>query len=130
MKKLIDAKKGQAVYEFNGQTVNVNLAGLDMETFTYLALLGAHDILLRRKDPVKSWEEIANGKLARPRNYDPIIHALSTVYSLSLEDAAAMWEKLDRAGKLELRKDTRVKQALIDYEASDPYLVDPRKLLK
>lgn len=116
MKKELNPKAGKAIFEYNGDDLEVSIQGMDMPTISYLALNGLHDILAKRKDPEKSYKDIRNGKLIKEKTYKPIVKALSDAFSIPHSEAQDMWDALSREQKMELRQDTRVKTALLSYE--------------
>ena len=116
MKKSLNPNTGTAVFEFQGKELDINLAGMDSITLCHLALIGAHELLVKRRDPVKSWNDILNGRLKKQKTYPPMIHAVADAFSVSLSDAETFYKDLSREKKILLRKDSRIRKALIDHE--------------
>lgn len=115
-KKSINARKGTAVFTINDEDMAISLQGLDMVTLYYLALIGAHEVLVKRKDPKKTWKDVLHGNLVKEKEYKPIIHAVSKVYGLSLEDAELAYSELNQQEKMQLREDNRIKAELLQLE--------------
>lgn len=126
MKKEIDAKNARAVFTIKGEDIPISLVGVSPNTLMYLAIIGAHELLVKRVNPKQAWADIVNGKLHREKKYPPIIHALQSVYGGALSEAAEFWAGLSADNKLKVRKDKRVKIALLEH--SDGELVELSEL--
>lgn len=116
MKKSLDPHRLKAVFVINGQEMDVSLQGLDDKTIYHLALIGAHELLNKRKDPAKTWKEIRGGVLVKQKSYKPVIHAISKVMQSSLADAEEYYSLLNQKEKMQLREDTRIKAELLKFE--------------
>ena len=118
MKKNIDAKTGRAVFQFRKKNIHVSLEGIDMETISYLALHGLHDILNKRRNPEKSWGQIKQGTITPKKTIPNIIKAISSVYQLTINQAINKWSSLSKKQKYLLKKDTRIRQFMMQQENS------------
>lgn len=116
MKKRIDANNGTATFVIGGQELDINLAGIDAHTYTYLALIGLHEMLVKRRHPAKSWQDIRNGILKKKKKVKPMVLAIADALDLSVDDAQMLYSGLSGSQKIELRKDHRVRKALIERE--------------
>lgn len=120
MKISSNPTKGEAAFKFNRSKkkndfveFDVSLKGLDNTTIYHLALHGLHRILNYCVDPKASYHQIRDGKLAKPKEVPLITRAIAEVYKKTESEAKDFWNELTPESKRLLRKDARLKMALI-----------------
>lgn len=117
MKISTNAAKGEAVFKYKrgkkAHELSISLLGMDSTTISHLALHGLHEMLNSRVDPKASYQDIRNNKLSKPKDISLIVKAVAEVYEKTLKEAETFWNGLSPENKRILRKDTRIKMALL-----------------
>lgn len=111
-----DAETGIATLTYaDGKRIDLVVQGLPLPVLMQLAMVGAAELVSRRREPESAWAEIQAGKHGEPRRkrYPLTVQAIAQVAGLSLPDAQAKYSALPIAERRTLAREPAITQAAL-----------------
>lgn len=111
--RTFDAESGTVTMTMpGGERLTMAMIGLEVPVLYRLAMVGAVQLVQKRRNPAKAWALIQQGIFGRDtrgRRIPLAVRALAVLRKVSNEDAYLLWRKLSRDERQKVKRDAAIR---------------------